>query len=87
MNKTIQEVIVENKPVVLVKKEFFSEKEINNTIEPTSISDELNQIEKFKTYIPSNYFNSTSTDEYKELTTKKIYLNCYKNHIWHYHRL
>jgi hypothetical protein len=81
MSTSIQEVVVENKPVILSKNEYFSGKEIPNTIEITSINDELNQFEKFKTYISRDYFNNSITDEQKETVLKTIYLNTYKNVI------
>jgi hypothetical protein len=52
MTQTLQEISVENKTLVLNKNQFYSDKQIENSIDLSSITSNNNQFETFIRLMP-----------------------------------
>ena len=81
MTQTLQEISVENKTLVLNKNQFYSDKQIENSIDLSSIPSNNNQFETFIRLMPQEYLNSFESNEQKNQFLRNVYLNTYSNLI------
>jgi hypothetical protein len=81
MTQTFQEISVENKTLVLNKNQFYSDKQIQNSIDLSSIPSNNNQFETFIRLMPQEYLNSFESNEQKNQFLRNVYLNTYSNLI------
>lgn len=81
MNQTLDEISIGNKKFVLNKKQYFSEQQIQNSIENKDIETNLNQFQFFSRTVKSQIIMEDFNEEKLTSFLKEVYLDTYSKLI------